>query len=439
VRLTSLLSVLLLAPAVAAAQQEPPLLLRFSVSPQGPVWIGQRVTVTLTAMTPVRFAAPPRFPDPAPRGRAVVLPEASTIPGTERVGGASFAALQHSTEIFPSEAGDLLLPGPTLHASVAGVDGRVAAAMATAPEIRIPVRPAPPGLADLTRLAVAPHLRLTAETDRPPERLRVGEAITRTVRIEAEDTAAMLLPPALWGRPEGVAVYPDSPRLEDQTDRGMLRAVRVERAAYVPQRPGPVELPGFSLLWLDPSNGRARELRVEPIRFEALPAAQLEVLPPRRWWPWVTAGVAFVLVAGTAFVAWRHRVFQRVADPERDAFRALTAACRSADAPAAMAALLHWSDAILPRNEARSIASVAALARNPGLAAEGQALERHIYGRQATAAWNPSNLMTAARDARRTLRRRGRHRSHAAALPDLNPPEGRPPGAPRAVLRHWAR
>src|SRR3712207_8215619 len=53
-------------------------------------------------------------------------------------------------------------------------------------------------------------LRVSADADRAPEGLRVGEAITRTLRIEAEDTAAMLLPAALWGQPEGVAVYPRS-------------------------------------------------------------------------------------------------------------------------------------------------------------------------------------------------------------------------------------
>lgn len=70
---------------------------RLSVAPEGPVLFGQRVTVTLTAMTPVRFAAPPSFPDLALRGRAIVLPEGTTAPGTERVGGQSLAALQRQS------------------------------------------------------------------------------------------------------------------------------------------------------------------------------------------------------------------------------------------------------------------------------------------------------------------------------------------------------
>jgi hypothetical protein len=438
-RPAALLLALLLAPAMAAAQPSPLLLLRVTISPQGPVWIGQRVTVTMTAMTAVRFAAPPRFPDLAPRGRAVVLPEASTIPGTERLGGESFAALQHSIDLFPSEAGDLPLPGVRLQARVGGADGRPVEATATAPELRIPVRPAPSGVADLSRLAVAPVLRLTASTDRAPEELHVGEAITRTVRMEAEDTAAMLLPPVLWGNPEGVSIYPAPPSLEDRTDRGVLRASRVERAAYVPQRSGPVELPGFSLFWLDPRNGEVQELRVEPIRFDALPPTQ-QAARPRRPGPWIATGAAVAFLAGTAFLAWRRRLFRRAADPEREALAALTAACRAGDAKGAMAALFHWSDLVLPQSGERGLACLAALACSPALAAEAGALERHLYGGGAPVAWNPGNLLKAVRRARRHLRRPGEQRRYRlAALPELNPVGQRPPPTPRVVLRHWAR
>ena len=435
----ALLLVLLLAPAAAAQEGPPPLLLRFSVAPKGPVWIGQRVTVTLTAMTPVRFAEPPRFPDLAPQGLAVVLPEASTVPGIERVGRESFAALQHSYDLFPAEAGNLVLPGPELQASVGGPDGRPVEAAATAPELRLPVRPAPPGVPDLSRLIVAPVLRVTASPDRAPESLRAGEAITRTVRMEAEDTTAMLLPPALWGRPEGVAVYPDPPSLEDRTDRGVLRALRVERATYVPQRPGPVELPGFSIAWLDPRIGQVKQLRVDPIRFDVLPAAGTlaEAAAPQRPWSWIAAGTVLVLLAGGAFLAWHYRVHRRAPHPERDAFATLTATCRAGDAPGAMAALFRWCDAVLPGGGERDIAQLAELARSPDLAAEARTLERHLYSGDTQAVWDRAALLKAAQEARRHLRGPGRD-CHPAVLPELNPGGNRPP-PPRLVLRHWAR
>ena len=72
---------LLLIAVPARAQDATPFLLRVAVAPEGAVWVGQRVTVTLTAMTPVRFVDPPSWPDlVAPQGRIIVVPEATTVP-----------------------------------------------------------------------------------------------------------------------------------------------------------------------------------------------------------------------------------------------------------------------------------------------------------------------------------------------------------------------
>jgi hypothetical protein len=335
-------AMLLLFAALPAGAQDaaPPLMLRRTVSPEGPVWVGQRVTVTLTAMTPVRFVAPPDFPDLVAQGRAVVLPEATTVPGVERVGGQSLAALQRSYTLFPAEAGELVLPPLRMTARVGGPDGQPLEAEATVTANRIGAR-VPPGVADLTRLVVAPELRIAVTLDRTPDGLRVGEVITRTVRIEARDTAAMLLPPALWGSPPGVAVYPDPPILQDRLDRGALRASRTDRAAFVPQRSGAVELPGFSVTWLDPRSGDLREEAVAPIRFEALPAvdgAEAATMPSRRLWPWAAAALAAVLAIGA--LAWQRRRRHRQ-DPSQQAFDALMKACRADDAHAALPALFR--------------------------------------------------------------------------------------------------
>jgi hypothetical protein len=398
----ALLFLLLALPATA---QEVPLMLRLQVSPQGPVGIGQRVTVTLTAMTPTRFAAPPTFPDLAPQGRAIVLPEGGTVPGTEHVGGQPYAALQHSYELFPAEAGPLVLPPLRMSAHVG--DGTEASAEAASVSI---VARGPPGARDLSRLVVAPEFRLTATTDRPPDGLHVGEAITRRLRLEASDTSSMLLPVALWGRPEGVAVYPNPPELRDQTSRGDLRATREESAAYVPQRPGPVELPGFSVSWFEPRSGRMQVVNVDPIRFEALPA--VEAPPPKRnRLPWLAGGaLVLVLAAAAGWLALRHRPRP---SPEGEAFRALRRACRAGQPAVAFAALCRWYDT-LPAPSRTEVAGVAALRD------EARRLEDVLYARPPASAWSGSGLLHAARTARRHRRRLTR-RAHPSPLPELNP------------------
>jgi hypothetical protein len=101
-------------PFAGATQEQPLLLFQAAVTPERTVWVGQRVTLTLTALTPVRFAAPPAFPDLAGLPHLVVLPEATTVPGTIRVGSASYAALERGVAIFPTEAGEFALPSLSL-------------------------------------------------------------------------------------------------------------------------------------------------------------------------------------------------------------------------------------------------------------------------------------------------------------------------------------
>ena len=109
-----LASLLLATPLQAQAPDPrpdgPPFLLRIAVAPTGPVWVGQRIAVTLTALTPVRFVDPPSWPDlAATQGRMILLPEGNTVPGTDRVDGEDYAALQHTYSVFAAEAGPIVI------------------------------------------------------------------------------------------------------------------------------------------------------------------------------------------------------------------------------------------------------------------------------------------------------------------------------------------
>jgi hypothetical protein len=277
-------------------------------------------------------------------------------------------------------------------------------------------------VADLTRLVVAPSFRLTATTDRSPEGLRVGEAMTRSIRMEADDTAAMLLPPALWGAPEGVAVYPAPPALQDRTDRGVLHATRSERATYVPQRAGQFEVPGFIVSWLSPQSGEVQVLQVPAIRLEVLPA-----VAPRRYmpiWPILAGAAACILLLAVASL-WRRRS-RAPCDPAALAFDDLAAACRRSDAAPAFSALLRWCGAVMPGVHPGGPVAVAAASATPALAEAALALEHHLYAGQG-GSWSGDTLLAAVRGARHRLGRRVPRRA-VPSLPPLNPGAARTAG-----------
>ena len=81
--------------------------------------------------------------------------------------------------------------------------------------------------------------------------LKVGDAVIRTVTIEAEGIPAMLLPPLTLVAPTGIAVYPDPPSLQDRSDSrtDVLTATRIDRATFMLQQPGDYVLPAIDLAW----------------------------------------------------------------------------------------------------------------------------------------------------------------------------------------------
>ncbi len=426
-----LLAVLLLTLPAGAQDASPPLLLRLKVEQEGPVWVGQRVTVTLIAMTPVRFVDPPAWPDiTASEGRVIVLPEAATLPGTERMGTQSYAALMRTYSVFPATPGDLVLAPLSIRARVGGEGGQAVEATAGTEPIRLAAR-VPPGVSDLKRLIVAPSFSLKAETEGPASELRVGDAVTRIVRMQADDTTSMMLPPAIWAAPEGVRVYPDPPALQDHTDRGELRALRTERASFVPERSGEIELPGYAVSWLDPRRGQVQQVMVPPLRLHVLPAGPSARVSHVPWWTVAAAAAALLALAGGAWwLLRRHR------HASRDALDEFVHVCRAGDPRATLRALYRWADSVAPGGGERTIARLAQLARTPDLATQAGRLEAALYGNGAQ--WDGEALTAAVHATQRSLERSGTWKRREDALPPLNPrPAAAPP--PRLTQPRWAR
>lgn len=436
-----LASLLLATPLQAQAPDPrpdgPPFLLRIAVAPTGPVWVGQRIAVTLTALTPVRFVDPPSWPDlAATQGRIILLPEGSTVPGTDRVDGEDYAALQHTYSVFAAGAGPIAIAPVEMALRVGGPNGQPMEAHAATAESRITAR-LPPGVPDVTRLVVAPSFRMTSALEGNAHQVHVGQAVVRTLRMEADDTTAMLLPAGAWGRPEGVRVYPDPPVLQDRSERGVFQASRSERVAFVPERPGTLELPGFAVTWFEPRSGRSQEVRVDAVRLEVLPADAPGTAPVvvRRWRTGllVMAGAVLLMVGAIVWGWWRRKWPRRRQAPP---IEALAAACRGGDAQAALRALYRWSDAVRPPGGERTIAALARQAGVPALASEAQVLEAHAFG-EGRLRWIGTALLDAARRTERTLRQ-PLGQASTPALPALNPMAPRRL-APRLTQPRWVR
>ena len=98
---------------------------------------------------------------------------------------------------------------------------------------------------------------------------KVGEAVKRTIELNAKDISAMAFTPLVFSKIDGLGVYPDEPLVEDSYGRGSLKGKRVETVTYVFERAGSFELPEVVFWWWDLGRKELRKI--------VLPALQAAV------------------------------------------------------------------------------------------------------------------------------------------------------------------
>ncbi|MGB1271255.1 MAG: BatD family protein, partial [Endozoicomonas sp.] len=142
--------------------------------------------------------------------------------------------------------------------------------VARSPQITIEVKPQPDTYPNHTWLP-ARNLDITETWSQSLDNLKVGDAITRTITVDADGLGAAQLPPVLMPQPEGVNSYPDRSNTKDMAGADGIRGQRTDSIAMIPTRPGTIHLPAVSVTWFDTESG-------EP-RVASIPEKTLKVLP----------------------------------------------------------------------------------------------------------------------------------------------------------------
>ncbi|MFJ2362595.1 BatD family protein [Pseudomonas sp. NPDC087697] len=95
----------------------------------------------------------------------------------------------------------------------------------------------------------ARSLSLSENWSPEPDRVQVGDSLTRSLTLKAEGLASSQLPPLPITDANGLRRYPDQPQLSNQhSERGLI-GIREDREALVPTRIGQIELPPVEVIW----------------------------------------------------------------------------------------------------------------------------------------------------------------------------------------------
>ena len=211
--------------------------------------------------------------------------------------------------------------------------------------------------------------------DPNPPVFRVGDSVSRQIRLRATGLLGEQLPE--WSRelPDSLKAYADPAQVKTSNDNRWVIGDRIQSYAIVPSQPGTVTLPAVEVRWWN--------LQTSQMEVETLPARTVEILPaalappqlqpnassvglspgtewtsdlsprPAGLWQWTSVGLLALWISTLGLWFWDRRRQRRsqpipqVLPPEespsaRQAYRAAQEALRQADPRRARAALLGW-------------------------------------------------------------------------------------------------
>ena len=243
----------------------------------------------------------------------------------------------------------------------------------------------------------AKRLVLSESWSVDPPQFKVGEPITRTLRIEAVGQTGAQLPTFKEFPAHGIKQYVDQPKVETGLLDGSLVGIREEKFAIIPTTSGKLVLPEIRLYWWDTEMDKERTAVIPPKIIDVAPAdvvtgstvpepeqppqlemeqttladniSDLQSVENAGYWPWLalTFGIGWLL---TIF-AWIRQVRKNKLPTKsreisteidekslKEAKNRLKQACKANDANQAKLALLAWAEAAWPESKTRSLLSV---------------------------------------------------------------------------------
>jgi hypothetical protein len=125
----------------------------------------------------------------------------------------------------------------------------------------------------------ASNLRLDQQWSSPPDQLKVGEPVTRNIRITANGLTAAQIMPLSLSESDDYKIYPDQPQLDDSANASGVTGIRRESFALVPNRPGEITLPAVTVRWWDSGKQRMQTAKLNPVTLQVA-AAEVSQLNP---------------------------------------------------------------------------------------------------------------------------------------------------------------
>lgn len=345
-----LMPALLLPVSVVSGDDDVKASANISIGAGQDLWAGQQITLYLDLKTTGFSFSNTRFNLPEVKDGFLMQTDTTTIKLTEKTNGQDWQVVRYPLAFYPQQSGILEIPPVNVRFSTSSGYGREEKdfEFQTNP-MELSVK-SPPGVKPGELVITTSSFQLDYNWQPETGAAKVGDAVTLTVKRSAGDISAMLLPPLPVFRTDGLAAYPQSPLVQDRTDRGDLTGERSDSITWVVEKPGTYEVPGIRFQWWDPVRSELKQQVVPGLSMDIMQAGNdtpdsANGASERQRWT-ILKPLLLVLTAGllavTGWLRFSKKPGAQTADNERAAFGKLKVACKTNSTAQAHAAIHSW-------------------------------------------------------------------------------------------------
>jgi len=339
------------------------------------------------------------------------------------VDGQRLGVYERQFAIFPEQSGELVIPGQRFNARVTNPYDRWSrgrqAGIVSKP-IRVNISAIPASYPQAPWLP-SKRIKISEQfSNGDDSSWMVGEAITRTITIEAQGLSGSQIPAIALPVVDKIRYYPDKSENNEQlTETGLIGSLQ-QSMAIVPTAAGRLVLPEVRIPWWNVRTGTveyavlpARTIQVEeaeitpidaPATTAAAGSAELTLATTNAQGPgyWILAS-AFLLLTNflLAFLLWKAKtepttVIEKgpLLKDEKQCWKQLKQACQKNEAAAIRQALIDWAALRYPQQNIQRLEQIQQLTGEPRLAAALAELDALLYApANSNTAFNGSNLL----------------------------------------------
>ncbi len=262
----------------------------------------------------------------------------------------------------------------------------------------------------------AKNITITEQwSDNTSRRLDAGSPVTRTIKITAEGLRADQIPDLTFGNMNGVNVYADRPKRDNQISSDMVTGTYEQKVTYIPNNTAAFTTPAIKINWWNTqSNSNAvAELKEEtwqvnasatsaPAPIPSAPQHTAEVITPVDQpfyftvWFWVACSLLAAWLT-TLWIFLRRKAVTTQPTQAREtneiSDQSFKQACQTGQALQAQQYLLQWAKTHWP-TEPLTLTSLREMIQDENFAKELQNLEHSLYAKKQNA-WDGAPLFTA--------------------------------------------